>query len=43
MVDIKRIGVIGAGTMGNGTAQVFAQNYSLWISRLPRSTEREHR
>jgi 3-hydroxybutyryl-CoA dehydrogenase len=25
MADIKRIGVIGAGTMGNGIAQVFAQ------------------
>jgi 3-hydroxybutyryl-CoA dehydrogenase len=25
MLDIKRIGVIGAGTMGNGIAQVFAQ------------------
>src|SRR5262245_28964465 len=24
-MDIKRIGVIGAGTMGNGIAQVFAQ------------------
>ena len=26
MTDIKRIGVIGAGTMGNGIAQVFAQS-----------------
>jgi 3-hydroxybutyryl-CoA dehydrogenase len=26
MADIKRIGVIGAGTMGNGIAQVFAQS-----------------
>jgi 3-hydroxybutyryl-CoA dehydrogenase len=25
MADIKRVGVIGAGTMGNGIAQVFAQ------------------
>jgi 3-hydroxybutyryl-CoA dehydrogenase len=25
MMDIKRIGVVGAGTMGNGIAQVFAQ------------------
>ena len=25
MTDIKRVGVIGAGTMGNGIAQVFAQ------------------
>src|SRR3954467_11790637 len=25
-MDIKRIGVIGAGTMGNGIAQVFAQS-----------------
>ena len=25
MADVKRIGVIGAGTMGNGIAQVFAQ------------------
>ena len=25
MVDIKRVGVIGAGTMGNGIAQVFTQ------------------
>jgi 3-hydroxybutyryl-CoA dehydrogenase len=25
-VDIKRVGVIGAGTMGNGIAQVFAQS-----------------
>ena len=26
MADIKRVGVIGAGTMGNGIAQVFAQS-----------------
>ncbi|HEX3703944.1 MAG TPA: 3-hydroxybutyryl-CoA dehydrogenase [Vicinamibacterales bacterium] len=26
MMDIKRVGVIGAGTMGNGIAQVFAQS-----------------
>jgi 3-hydroxybutyryl-CoA dehydrogenase len=26
MADIKRIGIIGAGTMGNGIAQVFAQS-----------------
>jgi 3-hydroxybutyryl-CoA dehydrogenase len=26
MEDIKRVGVIGAGTMGNGIAQVFAQS-----------------
>lgn len=25
-MDIKKVGVIGAGTMGNGIAQVFAQN-----------------
>ena len=25
MMDIKRVGVVGAGTMGNGIAQVFAQ------------------
>ena len=25
MLNIKRVGVIGAGTMGNGIAQVFAQ------------------
>ena len=25
-VQIKRIGVVGAGTMGNGIAQVFAQS-----------------
>jgi 3-hydroxybutyryl-CoA dehydrogenase len=25
MSDIKRIGVVGAGTMGNGIAQVFTQ------------------
>ncbi len=25
MMDIRRIGVVGAGTMGNGIAQVFAQ------------------
>jgi 3-hydroxybutyryl-CoA dehydrogenase len=25
MADIKRVGVVGAGTMGNGIAQVFAQ------------------
>ena len=26
MADVKRVGVIGAGTMGNGIAQVFAQS-----------------
>src|SRR5512145_3397859 len=26
MADIRRVGVIGAGTMGNGIAQVFAQS-----------------
>ena len=26
MMDIKRVGVVGAGTMGNGIAQVFAQS-----------------
>src|SRR5918992_2905337 len=26
MTDIRRVGVIGAGTMGNGIAQVFAQS-----------------
>jgi 3-hydroxybutyryl-CoA dehydrogenase len=26
MADIKRVGVIGAGTMGNGIAQVFAHS-----------------
>ena len=26
MADIKRVGVVGAGTMGNGIAQVFAQS-----------------
>jgi 3-hydroxybutyryl-CoA dehydrogenase len=26
MFDIKRVGVVGAGTMGNGIAQVFAQS-----------------
>src|SRR5438552_149254 len=25
-MDIRRVGVIGAGTMGNGIAQVFAQS-----------------
>ena len=26
MADIRQVGVIGAGTMGNGIAQVFAQS-----------------
>src|SRR5690349_20021717 len=42
MTDIKRVGVIGAGTMGNGIAQVFAQSgYEVrLVDAMPAALER---
>ncbi|MBV9180577.1 MAG: 3-hydroxybutyryl-CoA dehydrogenase [Acidobacteria bacterium] len=38
-IELKHIGVIGAGTMGNGIAQVFAQSgYAITLCDVERST-----